>query len=72
MSREKSPWPQPPAFEGAITLPLQDYERMRRLSIAAERAYMALNAKHVPSEDFSEVVWMLFRAIEGGMPVDIQ
>ena len=72
MSRKGRSRLRPPAFEGTVTLPLQDYERMRRLSIAAVHAYDTLNAEHVPPEGVSEVVWMIFRALEGGMPVDLQ
>ena len=72
MSRKKRARPRPPALEGTVTLPLQEYERMRRLSIAATRVYDTLNSKHVPPADVSEAVWILFRALEGGMPVDIQ
>ena len=39
---------------------------------AAARAYNVLNVERPSLEDTTEVMWILFRALEGGMPQELQ
>jgi len=55
-----------------ITVPLEHYQQLQRESAAARNAFDALNDRSVSHEDLSHVVWSLWRALEGGIPTDLQ
>ena len=55
-----------------ITVPLAHYQQIRRESAAARGAFEALNDRSVSQEELSHVVWSLWRALEGGVPTDLQ
>lgn len=55
-----------------VRVSLAHYQQLQRESVAARYAFEALNEVSVSQEELSDVVWRLWRALEGGVPGTLQ
>ena len=55
-----------------VRVSLAHYQQLQRESVAARYAFETLNEASVSQEELSDVVWRLWRALEGGVPGTLQ